>query len=178
MSWNILSQTFLWVIVICQFFVIFYLTRILSQFLTRFRTTGQKVEEMSLQVGTSAPLFRAKDSRGNTVKIHDYIGRDVLLLFSNPSCSTCESLLEKASSLEVPTFIISPERYSDERIKRYPQFIFLYDPNLLENYYIQKVPTLVVVDQYGNVATIGGANQFEEIQDSIRTRVDKQVQIG
>lgn len=178
MNWNILSQTLLWVIVICQFFIIFYLTRILSQFLTRFRTTGQKVEEMSLQVGASAPLFRAKDSGGNMVRIYDYLGREVLLLFSNPSCSTCENLLQKVSSLDVPTFIISSEKYSEERIKLYPQFIFLNDPNLMENYYIQKVPTLVVVDQYGNVAKVSGANQFEEVKVRYRIKEDIHIQIG
>jgi peroxiredoxin len=51
-----------------------------------------RLERNGLKAGTVAPLFTLPDVYGRTVSLEAYRGRQVLLLFTNPSCSPCDEL--------------------------------------------------------------------------------------
>ena len=46
----------------------------------------------ALKKGDKAPIFEAKDQRGNTIRLHDYLGKKLVLFFypkaSTPGCTT------------------------------------------------------------------------------------------
>ncbi|MFC0190158.1 peroxiredoxin family protein [Fictibacillus aquaticus] len=169
MSLSTLSHVLLWAFLLVQFVLLFTFTRLLVQFLNRFRAAGVKVEEEGLSVNTSAPLFRGKDQHGNLVKLHDYLGKEVLLVFSNESCSVCQSLLEQVAPLSVKTIVVSGEFYSTAVKEKYSQFTFLHSADIVENYYIKKVPTMVLVDETGEIRFIGNNTQVNEMKSKLNS---------
>jgi peroxiredoxin len=50
------------------------------------------IERNGLKAGAPAPDFRLPDLQGRTVSLHDYRGREVLLVFSDPHCGPCDEL--------------------------------------------------------------------------------------
>ena len=46
----------------------------------------------TLKKGDKAPIFESKDQRGNTIRLHDYLGKKLVLFFypkaSTPGCTT------------------------------------------------------------------------------------------
>jgi peroxiredoxin len=50
------------------------------------------IERNGLKPGTPAPDFRLPDLQGRTVSLHEYNGRRVLLVFSDPHCGPCDEL--------------------------------------------------------------------------------------
>jgi len=49
-------------------------------------------EPQALKAGTRAPIFTLTDVEGNSVSLDSYRGKSVLLVFSDPDCSSCETL--------------------------------------------------------------------------------------
>jgi len=52
-----------------------------------------------LKAGTPAPLFRLPDIGGGVVSLSDYLGRRVLLVFSDPHCGPCDELAPELAQL-------------------------------------------------------------------------------
>jgi len=51
-----------------------------------------RIERDGLKAGTPAPSFELPDIHGQTVKLDEYRGRKVLLVFSDPHCGPCNEL--------------------------------------------------------------------------------------
>ena len=58
-----------------------------------------RIERNGLKAGTPAPLFRLPDFAGKTISLDDYLGRQVLLVFSDPQCGPCDELAPKLARL-------------------------------------------------------------------------------
>jgi peroxiredoxin len=54
-----------------------------------------KIQRDGLPAGTPAPDFRLPLLHGGELSLSEYRGRDVLLVFSDPSCGPCEQLMPK-----------------------------------------------------------------------------------
>jgi peroxiredoxin len=59
-----------------------------------------RIERDGLKAGVPAPTFELPDLAGRTVSLGDHRGRRVLLVFSDPQCGPCESLLSDLARLE------------------------------------------------------------------------------
>jgi len=51
-----------------------------------------RIERDGLKAGTPAPSFELPDIHGHKVKLEEYRGRKVLLVFSDPHCGPCNEL--------------------------------------------------------------------------------------
>lgn len=54
--------------------------------------TESRIERHGLKAGTRAPLFRLLDLHGRMISLEEYLGRRVLLVFSDPKCEPCDEL--------------------------------------------------------------------------------------
>jgi peroxiredoxin len=54
-----------------------------------------KIKRDGLQPGTPAPAFRLPTLGGGEVELSDYVGRALLLVFSDPACAPCMALLSR-----------------------------------------------------------------------------------
>src|SRR5262249_34814662 len=62
--------------------------------------SASKILRDGLKAGASAPAFRLRDIRGNTVSLDEYRGRPVLLVFSDPHCGPCDELAPQLSRFD------------------------------------------------------------------------------
>jgi len=59
-----------------------------------------RIEREGLRAGVPAPTFELPDLAGHTVSLAELRGRRVLLVFSDPECGPCDSLLPDLARLE------------------------------------------------------------------------------
>ena len=59
-----------------------------------------KIERNGLKPGTQAPPFRLPDVRGGTLSLEDYLGRPVVLVFTDPQCGPCETVAVQLAALQ------------------------------------------------------------------------------
>lgn len=52
-----------------------------------------RIERNGLRAGTPAPDFSLPDLHGEMISLHDYRGRRVLLIFTDPNCGPCDKLI-------------------------------------------------------------------------------------
>ena len=58
-----------------------------------------RLKRDGLEVGTQAPLFRVPRVGGGEVTLDDYLGRPLLLMFSDPSCGPCNRVAPQLQAL-------------------------------------------------------------------------------
>ena len=80
----------LWIIVILEGVLIVLLYRQLGML---YLGSASGVSRDGLAVGSPAPDFQLPDADGQTRRLSDYRGRNVLLLFGSPHCDPCRRLL-------------------------------------------------------------------------------------
>jgi peroxiredoxin len=64
------------------------------------RQQSQPPAPQRSRIGESAPVFRLPDLDGRSIGLSDFEGRDTLLLFWNPSCGFCSSMLPDLKAWE------------------------------------------------------------------------------
>jgi len=73
--------------------------------------SASRINRDGLQPGVVAPAFSLPTVDGQTVALSDYVGRRVLLVFSDPECAPCLELLPRldaaARAGDVPVLVIS-----------------------------------------------------------------------
>jgi peroxiredoxin len=69
-----------------------------------------RLEREGLKAGTEAPGFELEDVRGGQVSLHDYRGRSLLLVFSDPECGPCNALLPDLARLQDEAAIVLVSR--------------------------------------------------------------------
>ena len=58
-----------------------------------------RIERSGLKPGSPAPAFGLPEVHGGTVRLDDYRGRRVLLVFTDPHCGPCEALAPRLAQL-------------------------------------------------------------------------------
>ncbi|NRR24371.1 redoxin domain-containing protein [Brevibacillus sp. MS2.2] len=157
----VLSNIFLWVIVLVQSLVIFFLAKYVVEFLNRFRLVKYNIEDIGIKPGEKAPFFRTKDTQGNLVKLTNNNGRATLLCFVSDSCDSCITLLKDFHLLvdrfngrvKVITVIKTTANENLLPSATYASTVVKTD-ELFFSYNIQKTPTLVLIDNDFSVLAV------------------------
>jgi peroxiredoxin len=72
---------------------------------------GSRIKRDGLEAGTVAPAFRLPTVDGREVALSDYLGRRLLLVFSDPACAPCTALLplleEQVRRSDLPVLVVS-----------------------------------------------------------------------
>jgi peroxiredoxin len=69
-----------------------------------------RIERDGLKAGTQAPPFELEDVRGSRVRLEDFRGRRLMLVFSDPECGPCNALLPDLARLQDETSIVMVTR--------------------------------------------------------------------
>lgn len=128
----------------------------------RLRIEGFK----KLSVGTLAPDFEVKDSKGSLVRLSAFRGKKVVLVFWSGDCPHCAAILPEVSNLYVQyrekAEFIGISADDDEKTWREAldeknlQFINIaelmgWNGKVLTDYYIYATPTFFVLDGNGRI---------------------------
>jgi thiol-disulfide isomerase/thioredoxin len=145
------SLIFMSVLLILQFWVIFYLARYIGDFMAKIESIdGIKVG--TLQIDQEVPHFREVDSKGNKIISRDIFLNKTLLLFVNTNCSTCKEIITEIKGIK-DTYDISivvintDESHDDSLIKRHlgEEVVYLRSNKISRLYSIYKVPYAISI---------------------------------
>lgn len=166
LNFNLISHVLLWGFIIVQSFVIFLLTKLIVQFLNRFRLEGNKI----ISKGSKAPLFREKDTKGNLVRMSDFEKKWTLLVFVKDSCSICKEIIpllpdiKQQSARPLRILAVTSEEGEKTIDNKLDESISLIRSNdIINNYEIQEVPTYIVVDFQGLIIDIYQQNRISDL---------------
>ncbi len=167
-----ISNYLLWVVLIIQTLFIFYLTKLIVNFLNRFRLVGNSIQEIRLEVGQEAPLFRSKNHLGEVVKLKDGSQRYTLLIFGSKSCSSCSEVIKNVSSQinnrNLRVFIIYNSDSVNEEVHPTEKVHHIYSSDIFENYYVSKVPHIFLIDPSGMIKVSKVIKHSSELLGIIR----------
>jgi AhpC/TSA family len=171
--WYTVSDIALWIVVILQTILIFFLTKLVVQFLNRFRVSNHGLESNELVIGMDAPLFRVKNHKDKTVTLEDPRNDYNVLVFVKEGCSTCSNFLEKLTPYlkNYNVFIISSEVYTNKQYAHYQNVHYIEDNNLLESYFVNRVPFGVLVDQQLKINSTYFHNEVDKMVERLNLSV-------
>jgi len=151
---------------------------------------GQMGKSRGLPLGSDAPQFRLADLRGTEYKLEDFLGagKPLLLIFVEPGCDSCHTLLSKAANWQnsygdkIGLVIVSrggmeidlanESRHGVQRV------LLQKDREVSESYKVAKIPAAVLVEPDGKIASSLATGQ-EAIQALVRmTILPPPVKIG
>ena len=152
------------------------LQREVIEVLLPFRDASLSME--TLPKGIPAPGFETIDTAGNEVTLTGYLGNNVLLFFSSPSCHACQAIYPvlKDFSLEHPDIELVLLSNGDDDQNRglviehgfeFP--VAKLTKELTESYLISTVPFVYLIDENGLIITgsvVSTYEQLEELLDS------------
>ena len=118
--------------------------------------------------GQTVPDFSLKDIDGNTVKLSDFRGKTVLLLFWASWCPDCRAEIPQIKAMHTlanPNNVVFVSVSFDRDIETWKQFVpenslpgvQLFDPegmkesNIGEAFHIKWIPSMYVIDPQGRV---------------------------
>ncbi|MGO0058574.1 TlpA family protein disulfide reductase [Brevibacillus fluminis] len=166
-----LSHILLWIVTLIQMAVMYFLVRLVVQFLNRFRLSNHKVEMLSLQVGQGAPAFREKDQNGVIIQPISENESDTLLFFINDTCPTCKTIIPSLHHFQteypdVRIVAVSGRIYYQQSLELPSTIPLIRSDSLFTTYFITNVPTAVFINSQGiikNVEAISSIAQFTNL---------------
>jgi len=117
--------------------------------------------QSALQIGQSAPSFRLSDLNGSAVELHKYRGHNTLLLFWNPNCGFCKSMLldfkawERNRPKTLPeVLVISTGSVESNRAMQLQSTILLDQSfGVGTSFGASGTPSAILIDSTGNIAS-------------------------
>ncbi|MNC26928.1 thiol-disulfide oxidoreductase [compost metagenome] len=163
---NLLSQTLLWLFFIFLLLMLLLILKLQVEFLNRFRITRSKsAEGEGLQIGQKAPLFRERDLMNNLIKLDHFLGKKILLIFVSSTCSLCGEIVNNLDKLlEIKNrkvIVITNNNLINTKIP--DEIVCIYSKELSEVYMISYVPSIVMINDTGNIDLIERVTDIKQI---------------
>src|SRR5262249_40869556 len=100
----LISSLVLWAVVLFLAFLLFGTLRAMGLLSWRLEqleaTTPKRLNRDGLKVGKKAPDFTLSAAAGGEVSLHDFPSREMLLGFTQPGCSHCNTIVPELNRLE------------------------------------------------------------------------------
>jgi methylamine dehydrogenase accessory protein MauD len=161
------SYLLLWGVVLFLGFLLLGTLRALG--LLRWRleqleaTTPSRLGRSGLKPGKKAPDFTLPSAQGDEVSLHDFLGRKVLLVFTQAGCGPCQHILPELNRLgerDLQVLVVNKgelqatHRWAAERGARFP--VLVQDgPDLSRKYEAFATPFAFLIDEKGVVVSKG-----------------------
>jgi len=171
----LVSNIALWVIVVLQAVVIFALTRQIGILFERIAPAGALAMNQTLEVGSPAPELTLQSLSNGLVNVGGKSKDDKsqLVFFVSPDCPVCKTLLpalksaEKSEASWVNLILASDGTKQDHAgfVSQYnlKGFPYIVSELLGKSYGVAKLPYAVLIDEQGNVASMGIINSREHL---------------
>lgn len=172
----IASQVLLWVAVILLTVLCLALARQVGVLHERIAPAGALSMNAALKVGAKAPIVPATDIDGLSIEIGKMSeqGRSTLIFFLSPDCPICKKLMPIVkSALQREKDWVDGILASDGGLESIHRDIrkrqkmgatpYVLSEDLGRAYGVSKLPYAVLIDEDGNIASMGMVNSREHI---------------
>jgi methylamine dehydrogenase accessory protein MauD len=171
-----LSIVLLWVIVLLLGFLVFGTLRALGLLSWRLEqleaTTPKRLGRDGLKAGKKAPDFTLPRIDEKEVSLHDFAGREVLLVFTQSGCSPCKTVVPDLNRLEradTQVLVVNngdlegTRRWSAEVGARFP--VLAQDKfTISKKYEVFATPFAFLIDAKGVIVSKGIINNRQHIR--------------
>ncbi|MEP4890555.1 MAG: redoxin family protein [Aliiglaciecola sp.] len=189
MDFITVSNSVLWIVVILQSIVIFALTRQVGVLFERVAPAGALAMNQTLEVGAPAPNLSLQTLSSTLVDVggKSKNNKSQLVFFVSPDCPVCKSLLPalksaaKSESSWIDLILASDGKTQDHAgfVKQYglSDYPYIVSEVLGKSYGVAKLPYGVVIDEQGNVASMGIINSREHLDSLFEAKERKTASI-
>ncbi|ASJ74020.1 redoxin family protein [Granulosicoccus antarcticus] len=185
MSLLLISNLFLWIVVLVMAFVIYALTRQIGVLYERVAPAGALAVNQNIEVGQIAPAMSLQTLTSQMVQIGDSkkSGKSQLIFWLSPDCPICKTLVPalktaaKAESDWVDLVLASDGMELDHKsyVNRFglERFPYVISELLGKRYGVAKLPYAVLIDEQGKVASMGIINSREHLDSLFEAKERK-----
>lgn len=186
MSWLVISNIVLWVLVILMGVVIYALTRQIGVLFERVAPAGALAMNQNLKVGDPAPSLSLPTLEQTIIEVggKPQSAKSQLIFFASPDCPVCKSLLPalisaaKSESDWLNIILASDGNTQDHQgfVKQYKldSFPYVVSEMLGKTYGVAKLPYAVLINELGEIASLGIVNSREHL-DSLFEAKERRV---
>jgi len=181
----LLSNIILWIAVIALGLVVFALTRQIGVLYERVAPAGALAVNQNLEVGQLAPELSLQTLSSEMITVGGVNdgNKSQLILFISPDCPVCKTLLpaiKSAASAEsnwIELVLASDGHNQDHSgyVKQYglQAFPYVISELLGKTYGVAKLPYAVLIDETGNIASMGIINSREHLDSLFEAKEHK-----
>ena len=185
MSLLVISNILLWIVVIVMGVVIYALTRQVGVLFERVAPAGALAMNQNLEVGQAAPELSlpALDSTLITVGGKPAEGKSQLVFFASPDCPVCKTLLPALKSaarqeadwlsLVIASDGASQDHQGFAQQQGLTSFPYIVSELLGKTYGVAKLPYAVLINEEGNIASLGIVNSREHLDSLFEAKERK-----
>jgi methylamine dehydrogenase accessory protein MauD len=185
MDFITVSNSVLWIVVILQSVVIYALIRQVGVLFERVAPAGALAINQTLEVGAPAPNLSLQTLSSTLVDVggKSKTQKSQLLFFVSPDCPVCKSLLPalksaaKSEKSWIDLILASDGKQQDHSgfVKQYglSDYPYIVSELLGKSYGVSKLPYAVVIDEEGNVASMGIINSREHLDSLFEAKERK-----
>lgn len=162
-----ISNIILWILITIQFMFMFMLTKTFVDFTKNFSK-----DSYTIKVGDELPSLKARDQYDKYITLNDVKGKITKLIFLSDHCSTCFRVLDTLKQEPTAThFLVIKE---DKRKKRALEndeqkykFPILRSSKIISKLGIERVPTIVTINNNGIVSSIDELGDLDDLKTLI-----------
>ena len=127
-----------------------------------------------LPVGSVAPPIEGPGLGGTTVSAATMSGRRYLVVFADPGCAACETLIPPllAGVDHTPVVLVGRSEAGWLDAWHGPVVVFDPDERIADAYGVGFTPHVFVVDEGGSIAAQGPADSIQMVQGMLRQAAD------
>ncbi len=164
----LISHCILWLIILIWGFLLVGVLRSLGLLSWRLEqlaaTTPSHLGRVGLRPGTRAPDFTLRDTSGKEMTLHEFAGAELLLVFTQPGCASCNGAVPKLNSVHARgrTRVLAINAGDAESSRRWAEAVGARFPVLTQEhrqlsrqYQVFATPFAFLLDQDGVVLTRG-----------------------
>jgi methylamine dehydrogenase accessory protein MauD len=127
-------------------------------------TMPSRVGRSGLRPGKKAPDFTLPDLAGGVVALQSYVGRKLLLVFMQPGCGSCRTIVPELNRLQDTgeTQVLVLHNSDTEAVRRWLKELRPHFPvavqerfNLSKRYEVFATPFAFLIDEHGVIAARG-----------------------
>jgi methylamine dehydrogenase accessory protein MauD len=136
-------------------------------------TTPNRVGRQGLRAGRKAPDFTLPDVDSNPVSLHDFLGRKVLLVFTQAGCSPCRDIVPELSRLQTngDVFVLVVNNGDRDTVRQWSVEVQACFPVLAQErftlsrrYEVFATPFAFLIDEQGVIASKGLSSNGQHLR--------------
>lgn len=171
----VISNILLWLAILVMAVIIFALTRQIGVLYERVAPAGALMLNKKLRVGSKAPTLTVERINGHKHRVgqQDSNNKSQLLFFISPDCPVCKTLLPVVTSAASSErdwldIVLASDGEADHQAfvsqHKLESLPYVVSEILGVSYGVSKLPYAVLIDEKGEIASMGIINSREHLE--------------